>query len=614
MNVIDALVLQVGLDASAFEKGQRQIDTGMKKTRDESTRTAKQMQADAAKTAESFRRVRNEILALIGLVVGYNGLKSFVGDITKADSATGYLAASLGMATKELTAWQGVAERSGGTADGIAGSINHLQQELEQFKLTGQGGEQFIPWLNMMHISLRDMQTGKLKTVTELFGDLADRFHGMDPARRNFIGGALGLDQGTINTLSQGRAALGKLLAEQNSMGLPSEADAKRAQEWINTLKDFEQEFRSLGRTVLGDVTPMLLPMLKAFDHWAQANREIIAQDISKEIEKFADWLKSIDWDKFEGDVESFAAEVNNVVTGLGGWVHLSEGLFALWAGGKFAAMLGNARLFAAVLSAIGVDQALTLVDPSDRIGSWIDRNVPFAAAIDNFFGQLGIGRTYDEQQRADPNAVRSPAEVQAHTADAMAYFIGQGWTPAQAAGIVGNMQQESSFNPQAGAGTAHQGLMQWNDARRAAIEAHFGKPLMAMSYQEQLAATQWELTQGPYRWAGDLLRGKQTTRQAAAVIEQELAPGNDALEIVRRAYNAESVLRGYQIAPNVVPAIPRMPMAYHTYGPRSDSTAINTGPITINAKGSDAKAIAAGLKGAMDDLRFSAQVDRGLA
>src|SRR5271165_1523172 len=41
------------------------------------------------------------------------------------------------------------------------------------------------------------------------------------------------------------------------------------------------------------------------------------------------------------------------------------------------------------------------LADPKDKLGTWIDTNVPGAGAVDNFFSNFGLGRSYDQQRDA---------------------------------------------------------------------------------------------------------------------------------------------------------------------------------------------------------------------
>ena len=105
----------------------------------------------------------------------------------------------------------------------------------------------------------------------------------------------------------------------------------------------------------------------------------------------------------------------------------------------------------------------------------------------------------------------------------AMDYFIQQGWTPEQAAGIVANLQAESgrNLNPAAlgDAGKAY-GIAQWHGPRQQAFEREMGKPLKGSSLEDQLKFVQWELTNSEKR-AGSQLKSAKTAADAAAIIDQ---------------------------------------------------------------------------------------------
>jgi hypothetical protein len=135
--------------------------------------------------------------------------------------------------------------------------------------------------------------------------------------------------------------------------------------------------------------------------------------------------------------------------------------------------------------------------------------------------------------------------------AEAMEYFKSQGWSHEQAAGLAANLNAESGFKTGArgDAGSAG-GIAQWHGDRQKAIEKQFGKPLSQMSYQEQLAAVNWELSKGgPEARAGAALRATKTAREAGATASRLYErPKNVRGEMARRGAAAE----GYAAMPPV--------------------------------------------------------------
>ena len=128
----------------------------------------------------------------------------------------------------------------------------------------------------------------------------------------------------------------------------------------------------------------------------------------------------------------------------------------------------------------------------------------------------------------------------------AMAYFISQGYTPAQAAGIVGNLQAESGANLNTSAvgdsGKAV-GIAQWHPDRQANFAKFSGKAIGKSSLEEQLAFIAHEL-KTTEAGAGSRLKGASSAQDAAAVFDQfyERSSGDARRQ---RMVNAQALLGG---------------------------------------------------------------------
>jgi Phage tail lysozyme len=102
----------------------------------------------------------------------------------------------------------------------------------------------------------------------------------------------------------------------------------------------------------------------------------------------------------------------------------------------------------------------------------------------------------------------------------ALNFFVAQGWTRAQALGLVANIQAESSFNIKApGDGGAAFGLCQWHPDRQANFFKLFGHHIQDSTFAEQLTFVNFELRQGTETDAGARLSRQTTAAQAAEVV-----------------------------------------------------------------------------------------------
>lgn len=345
--ILDALVVTLGLDASKFRAGQKTASADLTRTKEDANRAAKEIEASGKQAAEFFTRLRNEAIALFAIFVGASGLKDFIQGTVRAEASTGRMAKNLGMATEQLSAWEGAAQRAGGSADGMDGTMRGLTQQFQQFALTGESA--VVPYFRALGVQLSDT-TGQMRPMSDIMLDLADRFQRMTPQRANAFGAALGMDQGTINLLILGRKAVQDLLAEQQRLGVIREKDAQAGIKMQNSLLDLRQAMSRIGMTILTDLSPYLVGVMGHMTKWIEKNKDWLEQKIEEKIKQFGDWLKAIDWDKVGAGIESFITGLVKLLDAIGGPTRAIEWMLGLWAVSKLAPILfGVASLGTAI-------------------------------------------------------------------------------------------------------------------------------------------------------------------------------------------------------------------------------------------------------------------------
>ena len=188
-----------------------------------------------------------------------------------------------------------------------------------------------------------------------------------------------------------------------------------------------------------------------------------------------------------------------------------------------------------------GFAAALTSVAAMAGIGAGVGGGL---GLLNNYFGggMPGTGSNSSE------GFAGSGAGSSENAAKALEFFKQKGWTTEQAAGIVGNLQAESSreLNPSAvGDGGKAYGIAQWRPDRQALFEQNLGngKSIRQASFEEQLAFIQWELENSEKR-AGELLRNTRSAAEAAAIFDQyyERSSGEHS---GRRIANATRLIEG---------------------------------------------------------------------
>ncbi len=126
-------------------------------------------------------------------------------------------------------------------------------------------------------------------------------------------------------------------------------------------------------------------------------------------------------------------------------------------------------------------------------------------------------------QTVTNPDEIPTDAGGKGRAKRALEYFVRKGLTPAQAAGIVGNLQAESGQSLKidaVGDGGKAIGIAQWHPDRRRHFERWKGKPFGKSTFQDQLDFIWWELN-NTERNAMAKLRRAKSAEEAAAIVDQ---------------------------------------------------------------------------------------------
>lgn len=647
--VIDELVLRLGLDASQFTRGQDEFQRNLRKVQDETGTRGKEIEAAGNKMADAFRRVRNEVFALAASVFAIRGLREFAQEIIQNEAAIGRWAKVIGMSTEDLSAWGGAAERAGGTMGATTGTLNGLMQQFQQFALTGQS--QVVPYFRALGVQITDTE-GKMRPMGDILLDLADKFHAMSPERAESFGTALGLDQGTINLLIQGRQAVEQLLEAQRRLGVVHKEDAEAGQALINNLLDLQQAVRDVGRAIITDLAPDIEHMLEGMRDWIVQNKEWVKTEIAEKVRAFSAYLQSIDWKAVGQGIHDFFSGINGVVTALGGWERVSETIFALWVGSKFTGVIAAIALLGTRLLPITIAIAAIMAGWAAINAASENLNNPSGWSAQSPFwngmseeDQLKFTNSPASQKRAGtggslfeqgmnwltggaPPAEGTPAgDIAKRTHD---FWRAQGYTEIQTAGILaGGPGAESGFNPNSwGDDHTSYGMYQFHADRLTSLQSRYGPNATADQQNEEYAR---QLAPGGIRAAqGARIRSATTLNEATQAMTDSEGPKNPLAGVLRSRqapaylgrYDGSSPAgAGNARAPTAIPIPPLPPAAYNSsssdnrnYSNNSNSSDTRVGQIVIQTQAKDAEGIAAGIGPAIERYGFAFQANNGLA
>lgn len=249
MDIIDSFVVTLGLDPRNYHSESKKFREDLKRSREESRRTARDLQDDAKRSAQYFSSLKNEVIGLVLAIAGARSMGGLIADMVTGAAATGRLALNLGMATEQVSAWEGAVRSMGGTAADAQSALALLNNEFQQRRLTGQ-----LP--HAAELAALGIPLNQMTDPNTLLMSLAERSQHMD--RQQFVARmqGIGLPDSVINTLVRGRRAVQDLLDEQRRLGVVTDRDARAAIE-------FERVWANLTTQLRGDLRPALTWLLE---------------------------------------------------------------------------------------------------------------------------------------------------------------------------------------------------------------------------------------------------------------------------------------------------------------------------------------------------------------
>jgi hypothetical protein len=586
--IVDALVVTLGLDTSAFKRGKAEAGKATKTLTTEERAAAKDIEAANKRAAESFRSVKREVLALVAIFTAGMGLKNFTESTINSAANLGFLAKNLQMSTTGLSAWQRAAERAGGSAEGITRALQDSQQAAAKAKL-GQFDESmvaFLRWGGKID-ELRDGNTYLLARSRIISG-----MFNVDPARAQLVAKQMGIGEGEFNLLKQGPQAVLALVAAQQKNSAVTEKQAEQALRLKNEWLDFTDRLKYVGTTILLELMPI-------FEKWME------------KLQALADWVADhrgdiVKWvDSAVDAVQRFVQWADKAAESVGGWKNVLIALAGLKLLSMSSGVLSLATSFLQLGTALGgVSSAGALALPllAKLLGvaglalHSESLNTGEADYLKDHQAKPGQGWDGDPVgQKRRAGAAQDPA-----ARAAVGQLVSMGWSREAASGLVAGFWKESLLDPRAvGDGGKAYGIGQWHPDRQAEFKKVFGIDIQKSTLEQQLQFANYELTQGNEQAAGRRLRAATNALDAGAIASRFYErPADVEGEAQQRASAAADLYASIgrnnaaQIAGTGLGARDVTPVSSTTTTSTSSNETHINGPINIQTQATDAAGI----------------------
>ncbi|MGJ0578485.1 hypothetical protein ACR71G_10385 [Xenorhabdus bovienii] len=207
------------------------------------------------------KAINGAIKALAGLfttIFVSTGLTKLISEVSQSNDQLHFLSKNLGMDATAIKKWQNVAEMSGGSADGMAATMTNLNKSL--WDLVTMGDASILPFFNALGIGVVDSY-GKIRNLDDILLDMADSLSAMERPQAYNIAKNMGLDEGTINTLLEGRDAIQKRLDAQKNLVISTKEELELNRQLREQNAVLSQQWEGLKTIVANYLIPRLLKL-----------------------------------------------------------------------------------------------------------------------------------------------------------------------------------------------------------------------------------------------------------------------------------------------------------------------------------------------------------------
>ena len=217
MNVVDKLVIALGLDTKGVDKGIAEAQS---------------------KLSAGFKGMIGKLFAplLSGLSVG-TIFYSIYTELKQMNSLSKQTRSNI----EDITAWSRAIEISGGTVDGFSQTLMGLNQNLTRIAVTGHS--RIKPFFEALGIDAVELAG---KPVIESLTAIGKAIEGMDKRQSANMLRSMGFDSGTIKLLQSGEKGMRELIARQRELGVYTEKDAKAFSAMNRSFKEITSSIKTL--------------------------------------------------------------------------------------------------------------------------------------------------------------------------------------------------------------------------------------------------------------------------------------------------------------------------------------------------------------------------------
>ena len=305
MNVIDALVITLGLDDAQFqaklEKSFKSLTNFAKKeeaverkrSKDDSEQKRKASEIERKqhlererqiKTAtEGYKKLSGAIVGMVGAMAGMAGMKAFITGSMNSLLGVGRASQNLRMSARDVAAWGKTIEAVGGKSEDMIATMRSMDLAVANAAEGFNVDNPFFSFLNNQGIQWKNAN-GSLRTMGEMLPEIADVFNKFRPEQQAILAQQNGWSDDFVTLLRKGSAEIRSIQQEKLAQTAVNEASIGRAEKLQEAWAGIKSRLEAVSMALFEKLLPYLekaVGHLERFSKWVEANSGRISEFFS---------------------------------------------------------------------------------------------------------------------------------------------------------------------------------------------------------------------------------------------------------------------------------------------------------------------------------------------
>lgn len=244
MDIVDALLVTLGLDHSQFDVGATHVEKTVDEISVHVQKTASEIEKSTEGLAEGILSFAEKAAGVLGLAFSFVELKDKIEETAQAYVDLEKLAQQFHSTTEALEEFKDAGRLLGLSDQVTIGSLKDLDRAVQDTAL-GLGRAKKI--FEELKISVKDAQ-GNVKPTTEVMGELAEKFKGMERGKQLRIMERLGLNPALLKLFNADLGDMQKRLEDiDRATGFSLEKASKNSAMFTKSMKGLGLEVRTVS-------------------------------------------------------------------------------------------------------------------------------------------------------------------------------------------------------------------------------------------------------------------------------------------------------------------------------------------------------------------------------